>query len=141
LKPSTGAELDCSLLQFIRGPHQAVAGTAPTSFNTAAAALASQLLCKLAGQALSAAVAAGHGVIALGREWFAAHRTVDLLVPHPAALAGTGVGACCPDLIQHLHHAEMRIDATTTQLPLPFSFLRQFELALKVGVLGHELSP
>ncbi len=31
------AELDCSLLQFIRGP-QAVAGTAPTSFNTAAAA-------------------------------------------------------------------------------------------------------
>ena len=32
------------------------------------------------------------------------------------------------------HHAEMRIDATTTQLPLPFSFLRQFELALKVGV-------
>ena len=32
------------------------------------------------------------------------------------------------------HHAEMRIDATTTLLPLPFSFLRQFELALKVGV-------
>ena len=35
---SRKAELDCSLLQFIRGPHQAVAGTAPTSFNTAAAA-------------------------------------------------------------------------------------------------------
>jgi hypothetical protein len=32
------------------------------------------------------------------------------------------------------HHAEMRIDATTTLLPLPFSFLRQFELVLKVGV-------
>ena len=44
LKPNTRekAELDCSLLQFIRGPHQAVAGTAPTSFNTAAAAFFSR---------------------------------------------------------------------------------------------------
>jgi hypothetical protein len=45
----------------------------------------------LAVKFLAASVAAGHGVVALGREWLAAHRAVDLLVPHPATDAGAGV--------------------------------------------------
>jgi hypothetical protein len=48
-----------------------------------------QLSCPLAEQALAAAVAAGHRVVALGREKFAAHRTVDLFMPNTRA--GTGV--------------------------------------------------
>jgi hypothetical protein len=44
----------------------------------------------LAVKFLAASVAAGHGVVALRREWFAAHRAVDLFMPHPATRAGEG---------------------------------------------------
>jgi hypothetical protein len=50
-----------------------------------------QLSCPLAEQALAASVAAGQRVVALGREWLAAHRAVDLFMPHPAAGTGASV--------------------------------------------------
>jgi pyrroline-5-carboxylate reductase len=50
-----------------------------------------QLSCPLAEQALAASVAAGQRVVALGREWLAAHRAVDLFMPNTATRAGAGV--------------------------------------------------
>jgi hypothetical protein len=52
-----------------------------------------QLSCPLAEQALAASVAAGQRVVALGREWLAAHRAVDLFMPHPAAAGCRGLSS------------------------------------------------